>query len=110
MKRSAARAHPRPAEQADTGRGNSRPGGALRAGPQRKATEQREAQGRAGPGEGRRSHGWQQVPAQRPGPQEGGRPPAAPAGARLPAAHPASRMTLLSPQSQAPPAWLRNML
>lgn len=25
-------------------------------------------------------------------------------------AHPASRMTLLSPQSQAPPAWLRNML
>lgn len=40
---------------------------------------------------------------------------AAPAGRCPPArrcrpAHPASRMTLLSPQSQAPPAWLRNML
>lgn len=34
-------------------------------------------------------------------------PPAPP---RPPGAHPASRMTLLSPQSQAPPAWLRNML
>lgn len=36
--------------------------------------------------------------------------PPPPAGARPPRAHPASRMTLLSPQSQAPPAWLRNML